>query len=190
MDPNRYLRNQFTYCYDGKLNRIDSLINIDGIYIYTSKGEYGTKYFGGMMLYRDGIYASTGVLHSKYTKDKLIPSYKDTLEYNLVTGNYRVYDDTLKVQIIQKYPSKPFEVLYHWYKIIDRNTLKLIKVRVFRIDGEGSLTCSHSHEDYSLLKFHPLSHRKDSSSRFKRYKWFWCDEEKWRQYKMNLESKR
>ena len=170
MGPNRYLRNKLTYCYNNELNGIDSLINVDGIYIYTSKGEYGTKYFGGMMLYRDGTYGTTNCVYDKYDKDKLIPSYQDTLDYNHITGIYKVYKDTLKVQMVQWYPVRQWEVFYHWYKIIDRNTLKLVKMRFFAHYSENYIPYKNNVEDYSLLKFHPLSYRKDSSSRFKKYK--------------------
>ena len=180
------LRRNLKYCYSGNYNSIDTVLNVDGYYKYVIYDkEYG-DINSAFMLYRDGTVVDG------FSGDSLL-CISNSKKGSYYWGNYRIYKDTLRLELIVNFCKacawSGHEVLY---KIIDKNTLKKLQTKELRHSKEYRQQSVRYYNDNncSIVKFNPLTHRKDSTFRFKKYEWFWCDKEKWRQYKKNLKSKR
>jgi len=182
------LRRNLKYCYDGDNNNADSIININGYYKYIIYNkEYGDIH-SAFMLYNDGTVVD-GFTGKNLVKECISNNKRGSLYW----GRYKIFNDTLHVQLVVNFCKFcSWSGYEEWYKIIDRNTMKLILTKELRHSEEyrEASTDNFYRDSYSLVKFHHLKERKDSTFRFKKYKWFWCDKEKWRQYKKNLKSKR
>ena len=183
------LRRNLRYCYNTEENNSDSILNLNGIYQYSIFSSTNGEIKKGFKLFRDGTIIE-GMLEDF---DKGYFRDLKNSPYYYTCGYYKVNSDTLHVQfIINSCNICSWSGYEEWYKIIDRNTMKLILTKELRHSEEyrEASTDNYYRDDYSLVKFKPYMKAVDSTFRFKKYKWFWCNEEKWRQYKKNLKSKK
>ena len=170
-------KQNFSYLkFNNQSDKTNGLFNISGYYALTDNTNY-TSYF---MFFKDGSYA-----------DQIYFDEENNINgFSVFHGLYQIYGDTIKVQIMFKgvgltgssYNEK-------CYKVIDRNTLKLIYL--------GKITTTVVEDFYSktYLKEHDISEYTNSYARFipldsipyfentlKKDKFFWKDEKDWKEY--------
>ena len=188
------IRRAFTYCYTDTYTGIDTLINIEGYY---SAG-------GTMIFYDNGLVVSPIY---RYSTD-LTPLFLKEIAENPETkkaksfcnfidcGSYVICGDTIKVQMIHNYHSMNdyWSGMEKWYKIIDKN---LHLLDVFRV------TTDKKEKEY-WRKIFPISTRVGEKIQFVpvpvkpqpdyfwilKEKWFWCNEQDWKDYMQKIEKKK
>lgn len=172
---------EFTFKYEGKNTKLDSLCSINGIYHgyyisepYTTYSLDGTPYYHesytsnfDFVFYNDGLafkssYGSLG-FKKHFEEIKAGITRMDTSFYaygnGIACGSYILRNDTIKLQIIyyDGPTSKPF-VYEYWFKIIDkRNILCFMKCcRTCDNGGDKEIKCNIplSFEEYDVPKLH------------------------------------
>ncbi len=178
------LKNDFSYLkFDNKPNLTNGLFNIKGYYALTDKTNY-TSYF---MFFEDGSFANQVF----FDKENNITGF------SVYNGIYKLYGDTIKVQIMFKgvgLTSSSFGE--EWYKIVDKNTLELIYFGMLTTVAEdfNSITyikaCDISKYKSSYAKFIPLDSIPEFNNDLKKDKFFWEDEKEWKEYMDSLKLKK
>ena len=150
---------------DKQPNNIDSLLNIKGYYVQNMNNKDGTNYTSYFMLFADGSYVN----QIYFDLDSM--SKIKNISFGIYQGFYKLYGDTIKIQMIDRgYGLTASDFSEKWYKLIDRNTLKLIYF------DEYDLT------KYSLSTFSPLDILPPFDCYLKKDKFFWKDEKDWKDY--------
>ena len=194
----KHVKQNFTYCYDGLDTGIDSLINIEGYYDFTSK-DCPSCYIR-IMFYKDG----TCVIGSFYSKGESVQSYFENIVNHDPKGLYYFHKykdwgcyiikgDTIKLQKIDRPVGWESDARWFleeiWYKILDNKTIVGICP-----SKRPSPYSYDSYEDSYMsrygvpAKFTHLTVRPDSNCSLKQKKWFWCSEEDWAEYKIQLKK--
>ena len=180
------LKNDFSYLkFDNKPNLTNGLFNIKGYYALTDKTNY-TSYF---MFFEDGSFANQVF----FDKENNITSF------SVYNGIYKLYGDTIKVQIMFKgvgLTSSSFGE--EWYKIVDKNTLELIYFGMVTTEVEDFYSKTYLKEydisEYrnTYAKFNPLDSIPHFENELKKDKFFWEDEKDWKEYmdSLKLEKKK
>jgi len=211
----RHIRNNFE-CYDGQNGSIDSLININGYYLMTGSYDNRTKkrpikamlHIKGdsintnMMFLKDGIF-----VYGFHNYNQEIREYiEDIINKTSMGkthpffqwyswGNYSINTDTIKAQYIN-HPgifANTWMGYEAWFKVIDRNTIKLIASRKLYYDrlhqdkSEMDLVFLND-EDCLIANFIPLDTIPPPNTWLKKRKWFWCDKKDMKVYKRNLKK--
>ena len=191
--PN-YIKYNFTYCYDGVDTGIDTLINIEGYYDVADNDVYPR-----LMFYKDGTYVegfSYSYHKSIQSQFEEIINDKKKLKvfHNNVWGRYIICGDTIKVQTVERPGCGSMSPIWYleniWYKVIDRNTI----VGIFPSNNIIVYPSALEENPYMIrygtpAKFYPLSVRPNSDCFLKSEKWFWCNEELYKQYKQTSKSR-
>ena len=203
----RYLKKNFTYCYEKKCTNIDTLIHIAGYFRESILGEndlIGKVYdvskpdtmgFMNFILYKNGMCVfgfhnyedSLSVLFKELQKNKNDYFYKGGPVY---WGCYQIYRDTIKLQVTN-HPSfmAPWMVYEEWYKIIDRNTLQPIAYKRLDIDfDDKNKTIQQmiilNPQKHLPATFFPVKEKPESKySWILKRKWFWCDKKQFKEWK-------
>ncbi len=153
-----YTKN-YTFRYNGKLTKIDSLIYVDGYYQPLFLSNARTKY----LFYRDGTFAIFNDQIIFINENLQIDSIPSATAW----GAYKIQEDTIKTQaifVLNSWFSKSIYVPETWFKVISKDTL--IELHFFNF------------QDTSLLQvkdkavFRPAI-RPDSSCWLKERKWAW-----------------
>lgn len=198
-----HIKKGFTFKFDGNKTNIDSLINIDGYYVVSStfnrpvySGKFKTKtsfeldtLFENFLFYRDGIYVKN--IHDWIgNKDDLNSYFKEVIHdktgkikrtyYNCTNwGGYRIFNDTIKVQVIYKPRFGDADPSWHddelWFKVIDRNNI--IQIETIPIHKMNSSDKRKWEIDQKEIKYHSATFVKtdtlpDSDCWLKKRKWF------------------
>jgi len=177
----RSYNNLKTQFFDIKLNKqsknINNLINIKGYYAIQKKNN-NTVYF---MFFEDGSYFNQVVLD----KENNIVGFYSPI------GFYKLYGDTIKIQMIDRgYGLTGSSFSEKWYKIIDKNTLKLIYGAQDQITD--NYFAKYYLEEYNITKYYnsyarfiPLDSIPYFENTLKKDKFFWEDEKDWKEYMKN-----
>lgn len=216
--PKYIKKQQFSYCYDEKNTGIDSLINIEGYYtekiigkndlfskVYHSNRE-ATMDFMNFMFYKNGIcvfgFHNYGDSISSLFKE--MRKVKEKHYYykgptNLYWGVYRIYRDTIKLQVINRpsLMSPTWMAFEEWYKIIDKNTLQLVVHRRLDIDIENQgKDFQHPLEIVDTTKVLPAKFESLEVIPYSEYnwllkkKWFWCDKQAYKAWRKGRKESR
>lgn len=160
---------EFTYCFDGKVTGLDTLINTNGYYLNYKVRDY--------IFYNYGFTKTANFEHWK----EQVPT--ESSKYGIY-GVYNVFNDTIKVQYITPPNGKTQGKYDVWFKVIDKNTIQMIyyggrKRYISNVDVEDFKTNSYySLNDMVVFKFHPLKALPDIKETFVYdKKWFWCNED-------------
>lgn len=198
-----YIKQNFTYCYDGQNTGIDTLINIDGYYKitclqerderYTTKGQWVHKIdtlCTNLMFYKDGIFVNEFNDPDRNRKDiqlyfkKLVKNKKNKKLNARFYGIYKIYRDTIKTQYINYTGLTNTWMAYEtWYKVINKGTIKIIAGRQLFYDRENpdksvmNLKMTNKEDSYAAV-FIPVEVRPGSDCWLKNKKWFWCKNRK------------
>jgi len=197
---NRLLQ-EFTFTFDGKDTGIDALINIDGYYVvkrfWVNDSSYG---FSHLMFFRDGMFAQDRAFHANSKRD--VPDffhdiYRDdrrSLGFHLyertIWGRYKIFGDTIKVQYVERpilhSQGSPWFAMEVWYKAIDRNTILEIFSKPIGLCDRERRHFYNARKRYPITPlpstFVPTDRIPCSESWIKRERWFWNNEDNWREY--------
>lgn len=166
--PPRYIKKNFTLCYDGINIEVDSVLNIDGIFklgnvielpdnktLYTYKNRERMEvpkidtFYTELRFYKDGIHSNQG-------------------DY----GRYVIIGDTIITQFIN-HPT----LMSQWggwevqYKIIDKNTISFIQIKpLHRQSKQNNTIFKHSFITGNYIQ----KEKPDSNCWLLDKKWFLC----------------
>ena len=177
------LKKDFSYLkFDNKPQKTNGLFNINGYYTL-AKNNKNTVCF---MFFEDGSFAN----HIFFDEENNIRGF------SLYRGLYKLFGDTIKTQIMFKGVGLTgSSYSEEWYKIVDKNTLKLIYF------GMVTTTDDFRSKDYlkerDIAKFYanpyanfiPLDSIPHFDNVLKKDKFFWEDEKEWKEYMDSLKLK-
>jgi hypothetical protein len=198
----KYIRQNFTNCYNGQSTQIRSLINIDGYYKESKLRNPNPGYNNSslqtdsnnniIIFYEDGTFVYNVSVDGLNTRSNVclylekISKAPDKYGFYIsgYWGVYRIKGDALILQYIHKRGSLNdnwfgFEV---WYKVIDRNSIVLIDAMSKPLHRE--LRQSKNYETYlknlrdqqlvSPAKFTNCEHIPPPDCWLKQEDWLWC----------------
>lgn len=187
------IKKRFTFCYDGKPTGLESKININGFYemtdIWWNESGYGKTYNPrwdttqiDILFFNDGICALGFGWHSyNQTGKQYLDSLAKTpnhLEINASQkGVYRVFGDTIKVQVINdvRWAAPTWMAHEVWYKIVDRNTLKRLGSKALHNEKVEDMEIERTSDiNTDLAHFIPVDSLPSSDIWLKKEKWFLC----------------
>lgn len=180
------LKKDFSYLkFDNKPNKTNGLFNINGYYTL-AKNNKNTVCF---MFFEDGSFAN----HIFFDEENNIRGF------SLYRGLYKLFGDTIKTQIMFKGVGLTgSSYSEEWYKIVDKNTLKLIYFGM--VTTTDDFRSKNYLKEYDIAKFYASPYAKfiplDSIPHFdnvlKKDKFFWEDEKDWKEYmdSLKLEKKK
>lgn len=194
------VRNAFTYCYTGTYTGIDTLININGYYSVVD--SYNAT---SIMFYDNGLAAIGNVSYNMEQLDKNKPLfYKEVAEnpetkeakhfYNLIDcGSYVICGDTIKIQMIYGVRSIDDNLIgmERWYKIIDKDTLQFLDAFPVTTNKKDKEDWRRSVPVFSRggkkITFIPVPVKPQLDYFWiLREKWFWCNEQDWKNYMQRI----
>ena len=170
-----YIRENFTYLFDGKNTGIDTLLHVDGYFINLDAkcSDYSDSKF---MFYRDGTFTNC-MFVNKFKNDNV---KEETVSMIFGWGRYIIEGDTIKAQTVISPNGHYFGTIYfyklyvieQWFKIINKDTLKEIfwKDLIEKRPKEKLCECNSPISYYISLKNKP-----DSLCELKENKWAWKD---------------
>jgi len=196
--PQEIIEN-FSYCYNDNYTGLDNLIKTNGYYTtnYTIKSDNNEandtiirEYFNDIVFFNNGLFAYNAAIPEKYNFQRKSIS-------SAYWGLYKFDKDTIKAKYINR-PSyiAPWEAWEIWYIVINEYTIREIYIKPIHPMTESDWMVFY---DYTLPKmnfntysFVPLTPNRDDICWLKREKWFWCNEEDWKNYmdSVNIKSKK
>ena len=183
------IKQKFGICYTGKETDIESHIDINGY--YTSGGQ------DCMIFFKDGIVATfifeNREIHTSDTCINLLHAitrmYKNKphISFGYLQGMYWIEGDTIKIRFLGQTGGSLTPWFFHesWCKIVDRQTLKYIYLKpLLDMDADTVQTVEEwqSNTKRSLVRFHCADSIPSSDCWLKEEKWFWCNEQDWKNY--------
>ena len=202
-------------CYNEKDTGIDSLLNTNGYYTISGINRdkihrrpiqsilfvSGDTIRTNILFFKDGIF-----LFGFHNYDQKISDYIEDVINRRSSGRnhpfyiwgfwgkYTIDGDTIKAQYINHPGMTNTWMGYEsWFKVIDRNTIKLIASRKLFYDkfhkdkSEMDLVFLND-KDCLNANFIPLSAVPPSDTWLKKRKWFWCDKNDMKIYKRKLKD--
>jgi hypothetical protein len=164
-----YFTKDVNYCHQNNYTGLDTLINITGYYTqYEKNRENNIRNF---IFFANGL-----ILQEQPSQNFKLKLKEEKGMYYGDWGTYKIKNDTVKMRYL------PFGYgdVYgeYWYRIIDKTQLSYIGYV-----HEGN-TISRLQSNWSTATFTPLDTLPDpNKSWIIDNKWFWCDEEKYKQWK-------
>ncbi|HEY5823249.1 MAG TPA: hypothetical protein VIT44_02720 [Cyclobacteriaceae bacterium] len=173
-------------CHNGKYTGLDTIINIQGFYtnkIYEWKEfEYhGSSYaLDNMIFFADGI--CVGGINSITPTEELLNKMgvnDESFDWRCFhQGTYKIFNDTLKVQLINAGNANVWGGIEIWYKIVDKNTIVDFRKSYLGLtwgDKNRDNYKAKTYNDANHSRFVSVSKMPKSSSWLKKKKWFSCD---------------
>ena len=157
----------FNNCNDGKGTELDQHLRLNGYYYRKDDQNNMQK----ILFYADGSYINEPTRYISSPDGKRVTDQPD--DY----GQYRLCNDTIKVQYFISLLKPPMEMEEAWYLIRNDSTVSLL-VGTCRSCG---MTMAEARNrmmstDNNSLTFHfaPLAEKPDSVSWLRKEKWYWC----------------
>jgi hypothetical protein len=182
---------------------IDTLLDLSGCfsvnYLFPFRNEgLGTTYCT-VIFYNNGIVVRTRASSSTPLDDfsesmqrEVHQIYTDSIEYKYYRegrgmyrwGLYELKGDTIMAQFIDRpYPPDIFYSYLVMYKVIDRHTIQEIYNKKVLPPKELEPDYREKPFLYKFYNFIPIEKLPSSDCWLKDEKWFWCNEEDWKEYK-------
>lgn len=210
------LQKELFISYNGKnQNNHENLFDIKGYYTFYKFGSFSigppnTKHYKqldsvqyNMFFFPDGVFAYCFYVNGQFSDnvklyfDSVYDTKKATpndywASFNW--GMYKLTGDTIITWSTNRATlNSGWDIREQWFKIIDRQTLKSIYARPIGLDylsQEDLEKYWYNRDRYSEARFTPLEKMPSSDNWLKREKWFWCNEEDWKNYmdSVNLNS--
>jgi len=184
----------FTHCYQEKDTGIDSLLDNYGffrsMFIFKSyKGyqaiEYQDTGYINIVFFNDGFFLyNFDIRYFNETKNKRNGFYnKGGAEWGL----YIIDNDTIKAQTIET-PGMSWLKTEWWFKIIDKNTIEYLYSKTNAPITIEDIFNKQKKEDLTQIVFpYQFVSNRDlpdsDKSWIKKKKWFWCNKERYRDWK-------
>ena len=211
--PYRSIKKGFD-CYEGKSTNLHSLINIQGYYYYNDVEKYGNKTFeqqNVIIFFEDGTWCFTvgdyRWLTGENGKKSINTFFKKVVDepnskcakyfYGIRNwwGIYTIREDTIIAQETSNTSTftPVFDSFVKMFKIVDCNTL--IELYFSSIgDNFPTMVISEKNENSfeKNKKYHfiPTDTLPSSNNLWlKKKKWFWCNEEDWKDYMKKIKQK-
>ena len=189
----RHIKNAFIGCYDDTPTGIDTLLDLSGCFWTSSsvpfRNEGLATEYRFLIFYNDGIVVRYGATSPQFgykvyaaIQHELNQINVDSQKYKYFWGGgnfykwglYKMENNTIEIQFIYR-PS--IQEGYHSsvvrYRVIDKHTIQ-------------ELLFNDVKETYNFM---PIEKLPSSECWLKSEKWFWCDEELYKQYKQTLKSR-
>jgi len=146
-----------------------------------------------MFFFKDGIFLDNFLhrnLNPEYVQNyfnNIYGTIADTIEeFNKSSwwGSYDILGDTVKAQFFYIGHINDWFGREYWFKIIDRQTIKLIFAYPIGISVTKEQLEEYwfNNDRFSPGRLVPLQKLPSSDCWLKKEKWFWCDENQWREY--------
>jgi len=165
------ISSSFTQCYTGSVTEINPLIRYDGYYVGKSS-KHGMEIFS-VAFYRDGL-AVFNVHGGNYFEEDRLCKWG-------TWGTYSIMDDIITTQLIihNTFSSCCLESRY---LIINDTVLQKLYTKDL---VNKTITTNNPFQDRYLLPlyFKSQESKPDSECWLKEKHWFWCDRQKYREYK-------
>lgn len=196
--------------FDGKKTGLSSKLNINGYfvdenYIDTIYREDNREWYNLIFL-EDGTYAHFGFkkefLDTLQSMDNVIQldrNIKKGGKYDTYWGTskgyYVVHDDTIVAKSFI-YEQFVWTMEVREYLILDKNTIKLIKIRYYDStnicwDANKIAEYHGANKHIHIFHFHPATELPSSVFvSIKRKKWFWKNNEDWKAHKKLIKQKK
>ncbi len=180
--------------FEGKNTNIRNLINIDGFYSNVDSLRYASY-----MFFEDGTWVQfhfkSDIAENDREKNmvKSIKSWvnKKQLRWGVFWGVYKIKNDTI---VAHSYDEPAFLVPLSLskmrYKIINKNTIKLIYFRSKSKEDDKyySQSMESPWREGSPLHFTPADSLPSSDNWLKENKWIWRNESDWKNYMQHVEQ--
>lgn len=185
--PMLSVRKDMRFCYTAKYNGIDTLVNIEGY--YRTMINRSDEPFDSIMEYSFIFYGDGFVLFTPWqSPESLIDDGDIGFFYE---GVYKVINDTIKVQFSNPPKSMSWSMTELWYKIIDSNTLVYVSIPIDHIIERNKTrnTATFKLKEH-IIQFVPYNSLPCTDIGWlKKRKWFWCDENAYREWNKNRKSR-
>ncbi len=202
------IKQKLTGRFDSKTSNIQDLIDINGYYqcysigkVYYDSSRY-TKVLDSipvnMLFYNDGTFAGSFFFKEGSNEKEISKNFKKNVIYKQESfdvgcwGIYRLKGDTIIVQYLNHAGKLiPWDFFEEWYKVLDRNTLKCIKMkRLLKqdIDTYGNKNYEEEIKNLSPIRFMKADSLPSPNCWLKEEKWLWKDESDWVEYMDNLKK--
>ncbi|MBO5157477.1 MAG: hypothetical protein J6C05_10205 [Prevotella sp.] len=196
--------------FDGKKTGLSAKLNINGYfvkedYIDTKYGE-DDREWNNLIFLEDGTYARFGFkkefLDTLQSMDNVIQLNRNIKKggkydtyWGAPKGYYVVHNDTIVAKSFV-YDQFVWTMEVSEYLILDKNTIKLIKIRFY--DGTNICWDANKVAEYHgankhihVYHFHPAIELPSSVFvSIKRKKWFWKNKEDWKAHKKLVKQKK
>lgn len=169
-----YRHKRFTYCNDGKLTGIDTIVKTEGFYLCPFYSDHDTL-FEALFLYNDGSIGITQYFHSEKSIKKYFSKPLDCIECAVNWGHYKRFGDTIKAQLFYQKEALQRNIFESGFIVKGDTTILYSK--------EMCKSCSELERAYDekmfatpkVMKFIPFDHKPDSSKvSFRNKKWYNC----------------
>lgn len=182
----RWAIDDFTYCFDNENTGLDSMLNLNGFYLISSKDQDKSTMFKKRMEY---MFYKNGFSWSGYGGYWLNGSHDKQPKYSRF-GIYILAHDTIKVQYMASPQSQPSGKSEVWFRILNRNSIELIykgKGGDITKDDLANFKSDSFYNKYGFkYGFQPLDRMPYINDTYIiNKKWFWCDKEKYKEWKKN-----
>ncbi len=186
------IKELYTQCYSNEAYK-DIPIRLDGYYGKSCSNDENRLGFdncisSSFMFYKDGSVAKNVLLLGVEEKKPIIN--KEYL-YSQVRpwGTYTIKSDSIIVQVIHNVHNLQ-NIHEYTFKVINNTKLQLISDYVASFDSTNltESRCEITEED--LYEFYPLEDKPINNHFWlKNKKWFWCDEQEYKEYLRELREK-
>lgn len=207
--PPKPVLNEFSLCYDNNDAEAFNFLRFDGYYkeqmIIRNYDVTGNTLLSIDTSYRNVVFFKNGIVQMDFWDSNLerrkkgqtdIQRYVYELAIDLKArqvylesnewGIFRIVNDTIQIQYFN-HPARltPWYAIEVMFKIKDSNTLERVMSRKMGITDDERER-QRSRKDISVVRnlatFIPLNNLPPSDCWLKRQKWFWCNEDDWREY--------
>lgn len=205
----RHIKKTYIGCYNDIPTGIDTLLDLSGCYSanylvpFRNEGM-GTTYTT-VFFYDSGIAVRTEAISSSTPLDDFSERMQreihqiniDPLDNKYFKegrgmyrwGLYELKGDTIKAQFINRpYPPEKYSSFLVMYKVIDRHTIQEISNKEALPPKESEPSYRVKPFLYKLHDFVPIEKMPSSDCWLKDEKWFWCNEEDWKEYQKQIKK--
>jgi hypothetical protein len=172
----RSVKEEFTYCFDGKKTGLDTLISINGYYAPSPDEiiQWNNRIWTNDTLRPAYVFYDNGFVFCTTGIDYFIENEDHSGRWLGEPGGYIIHGDTIKLQYVEGPGGMSRSMGELWFKIIDKNTIQ-------RIDTKDRPLHPASER---IFVFRPLEIRfQPEVSWIYGKRWFWCNKEDWKVYK-------
>jgi hypothetical protein len=190
------------------------MINITGVYYIPEVRDMYNKpfpihkmdtFYLNIMFWDDGTtaynFAGTPDTYQLYFDEILSNMERGKKDYFFRTvswGNYRIIGDTIKAQYV--HVPENFSLNDYWYgyercfKIINRNTLEYLPLMTKSLNWNtdknslDEMQKELKEKKETLAIFMPIERIPPPNCWLKQEKWFWCNEEDWKEYQKQVKK--
>ena len=205
----RHIKKTYIGCYSGaKVAGIDTLLDLAGCfsvnYLVPFRNEgMGTAY-STVIFYSDGIVTHTSASSSipldnfdermqreihQINTDPLDNKYFHEGRGMYYWGLYELKGNIIKVQYIKRpYPPEKYSSYIVMYKVIDRHTIQEISHQEVLPPKETEPVYRVKPFLNKFYNFIPIEKLPSSDCWLKDEKWFWCNDEDWKEYRRQMKK--